>query len=102
MMLFSTRKQQVAAIATRSAIPTIYYLRDFVVAGGLVSYGTNIVDIYRDAGVYAGRILKGVKPTELPVILPSKFEYVVNLNTAKKLGLVIPTSILLRADEVIE
>jgi ABC-type uncharacterized transport system substrate-binding protein len=67
-----------------------------------VSYGTNIVDIYRDTGVYAGRILKGVKPTELPVILPSKFEFVVNLNTAKKLGLVIPTSILLRADEVIE
>jgi len=99
---FSTRKEQVAAIATRSAIPTIYYLRDFVVAGGLVSYGTNIVDIYRDTGVYAGRILKGVKPTELPVILPSKFEFVVNLNTAKKLGLVIPTSILLRAGEVIE
>ena len=67
-----------------------------------MSYGTNIVDIYRDTGVYAGRILKGVKPTELPVILPSKFEFVVNLNTAKKLGLVIPTSILLRADEVIE
>jgi len=67
-----------------------------------VSYGTNIVDIYRDTGVYAGRILKGVKPTELPVILPSKFEFVVNLNTAKKLGLLIPTSIHLRADEVIE
>jgi putative tryptophan/tyrosine transport system substrate-binding protein len=99
---FSTRANQIVAFETRYAIPTIYYLRDFVVAGGLVSYGTNIIDIYGEAGVYTGRILKGVKPSELPVLLPSKFEFVVNLGTAKKLGLAIPTSILLRADEVIE
>ena len=99
---FSTRSNQIVDIETRYAIPTIYYLRDFVAAGGLVSYGTNIIDIYGEAGVYTGRILKGVKPSDLPVLLPSKFEFVVNLITAKKLGLTIPTSIFLRADEVIE
>jgi len=99
---FSTQPGPIVEIAARRAIPTIYYLRNFVAAGGLVSYGTNIIDMYRETGAYTGRILKGVKPTDLPVLFPSKFEFVLNLKTAKTLGLDIHTSILLRADEVIE
>jgi putative ABC transport system substrate-binding protein len=99
---FSTHPGPIVEIAARRAIPTIYYLRSFVAAGGLVSYGTNIIDMYRETGAYTGRILKGVKPTDLPVLFPSKFEFVLNLKTAKTLGLDIHTSILLRADEVIE
>jgi len=99
---FTSQAGRIVDIATRFAIPTIHSSRIFVVAGGLVSYGTNIVDSYREVGVYAGRILRGVKPAELPVLFPSKFEFVINLKTAKMLGLEVPTSILLRADEVIE
>ena len=99
---FSTLTKQFAGLATRSGIPTIYYLREFVMAGGLLSYGTNIVDMYREAGIYVAKILKGAKPGELPILFPTKFEFIVNLKTAKALNVVIPQSILVRADEVIE
>jgi putative tryptophan/tyrosine transport system substrate-binding protein len=99
---FSTRPAEFANLAAHYGIPTIYYLRDFVIAGGLLSYGTNIVDGYRRAGTYVGRILKGEHPTDLPVELSSKFELVINLKTAKSLGLTIPNTLLVTADEVIE
>jgi putative ABC transport system substrate-binding protein len=99
---FFTRRDQLVALAARYVMPAIYEWREFAAAGGLMSYGTRIADAYRQVGIYAGMILKGAKPGELPVIQSAKVELFVNLKTAKALGISMPTSLLVRADEVIE
>ncbi|MGB3743203.1 MAG: ABC transporter substrate binding protein [Xanthobacteraceae bacterium] len=95
-------REKIAALAARHAIPMMCNIRDFVLAGGLVSYGTNVPDVCRQVGIYAARVVKGEKAGDLPVLQPTKFDLTLNVKTAKALGLTMPTSMQLLADEIIE
>jgi putative ABC transport system substrate-binding protein len=101
-VFYNDRRERIAALALRHALPSIYARREYATAGGLMSYGTSLSDIYRQAGVYVGRVLKGAQPGDLPIVESTKLELVINLKTAKALGLDLPPSFYWRADEVIE
>jgi putative tryptophan/tyrosine transport system substrate-binding protein len=100
--LFFSERDQVVSLASHHAIPAIYDTREFAAASGLISYGPSLTEANREGGIYAGRVLKGAKPADLPVQLPTKFELVINLKTAKALGIAVPQILLVEADEVIE